>query len=72
MLKLVHRDTVSATRPVNLHDFLAVMELGLEDRNSDSFDWGYGDTFGEDPRFELFEGWVPLEGSEVRQEISQK
>jgi hypothetical protein len=47
------------------------MDLGLADRNRDSFDWGYGDTFSEGPRFE-FEGWVPWEDSEGCETIYQR
>ncbi|GKZ34541.1 hypothetical protein AbraIFM66950_004817 [Aspergillus brasiliensis] len=64
ILKLVWRDTISAIRPIDLRDFVSVMEQGLEDRNSDSFDWGYGTTFSKGPRFEPLEGWVPWEDSE--------
>ncbi|RHZ58433.1 hypothetical protein CDV55_105312 [Aspergillus turcosus] len=63
MLKLVHRDTVSATRPLDLHGFLSVMELGPSDRQHLSFDWGYGNTFHYEDRFN-FNGWVPVEHSE--------
>ncbi|OJJ66408.1 hypothetical protein ASPBRDRAFT_59812 [Aspergillus brasiliensis CBS 101740] len=72
ILKLVWRDTISATRPIDLRDFVSVMEQGLEDRNSDSFDWGYGNTFSKGPRFEPFEGWVPWEDSEVCNTISHR
>ncbi|KAF4220803.1 hypothetical protein CNMCM8980_000386 [Aspergillus fumigatiaffinis] len=63
IFKLLSRDTTSAIPPINLRDSLSVMDLGLADRNRDSFDCGYGDTFSEGPRFE-FEGWVPWEDSE--------
>ncbi|KAL4887874.1 hypothetical protein BDV59DRAFT_196915 [Aspergillus ambiguus] len=71
IFKCVCRDTNLAMRPIDLRDFVSVMELGLEDRNRDSFDWGYGDTFSEGPRFE-FEVWVPREDSEVCETISQR
>ncbi|EAW15052.1 uncharacterized protein ACLA_004660 [Aspergillus clavatus NRRL 1] len=71
IFKRVCRDTNPAMRPIDLRNFVSVMELGLEDRNRDSFDWGYGDTFSEGPRFE-FEGWVPWEDSEVCETISQR
>jgi hypothetical protein len=65
MLKLVHRDTVSATRPLDLHGFLSVMELGPSDRQYLSFDWGYGNTFRYEDRFNRYGWWVPVEYSEV-------
>jgi hypothetical protein len=71
IFKLVCRDTTSAIRQINLRDFLSDMDLGLADRNRDSFDWGYGDTFSEGPRFE-FEGWVPWEDSEGCETIYQR
>ncbi|KAF5857498.1 hypothetical protein ETB97_005712 [Aspergillus alliaceus] len=63
ILKLVHQHTVSAARPLDLRDFVSVMESGLKDRNSDSYDWGYGDTFGRKQRFDAGD-WVPSEYSE--------
>lgn len=63
--KLVRRDTISDIRPIDLRDFVSVMKQGLEDRNPDSCDWGYGNTFSKGPRFEPFKGWVPWEDSEV-------
>jgi hypothetical protein len=71
IFKLVCRDTTSAIRPINLRDFLSIMDLGLADRNRGSFDWGYGDTFSEGPRFE-FEGWVSWEDSEVCETVYQR
>lgn len=66
LLKTVHRDTLSPSRnPFNLRDLLLFFKLHEEERDDEYFDWGHGDTFGVERRYEDFENWNPVAGSEV-------
>lgn len=66
MLRKVHAETVSSTRPFSPHDLLLFFKLHFKERDDDLFDWGYGNSFGSEYRYEDFEVWNPVEGSEVR------
>lgn len=66
MLKDVHAETVSTTRPFSLQDLLLFSKLHFNERDDEFFDWGHGKSFGSELRFEDFENWNPVEGSEVR------
>lgn len=65
MLKKVHAETVSSTRLFNLRDLLLFFKLHFEERDDEFFDWGHGESFGAELRYEDFENWNPVEGSEV-------
>lgn len=70
MLKTVHRDTVSSTRRFDLRDLLLFFKLHQEERDDALFDWGHGDSFGVEFRYEDFENWTPVDGSEVCDHLS--
>lgn len=65
VLKEVHLETVSSTRGFDLRDLLLFFKLHVKERDDEFFDWGYGDSFGAELRFERFDNWNPVQGSEV-------
>ncbi|KAL4775820.1 hypothetical protein BDW60DRAFT_204374 [Aspergillus nidulans var. acristatus] len=65
-----HLQATSSTQDLNLERFWNWLELGLEDRNDDLVDWGFGDAFHgggtswPDKRFDpSYQEWIPVKGS---------
>ncbi|KAL4734789.1 hypothetical protein BDV11DRAFT_197444 [Aspergillus similis] len=72
MLERVHQhlQATSSTQDLNLGWLWNWLELGLEDRNNDLVDWGFGDAFygggtsWPGKRFDPgYQEWIPLKGS---------
>ncbi|KAL4804925.1 hypothetical protein BDV18DRAFT_161324 [Aspergillus unguis] len=73
MLERVHQhlqSTTSSTQEFDLRRLWNWLELGLEDRNNDLVDWGFGDAFDGDDRLwpgmrfdPGYQEWYPVKGS---------
>ncbi|KAL4778890.1 hypothetical protein BJX76DRAFT_342256 [Aspergillus varians] len=65
-----HRQATYSTQDLDLERLLNWLELGLEDRNNDLVNWGFGDAFygggtsWPGKRFDpSYQEWIPVKGS---------
>ncbi|KAL4900083.1 hypothetical protein BDW74DRAFT_103509 [Aspergillus multicolor] len=68
ILERVHQENTCSKQELDLQKLWNWLEAGLEDRNNDLVDWGFGDAFegGDYPgqRFDDgYQEWIPLKGS---------
>ncbi|KAL4803883.1 hypothetical protein BDV18DRAFT_40263 [Aspergillus unguis] len=67
MLELVHRQAASDSQPIDLHKLYKLWGPTIDDRNDESFDWGFGDVFKKSPDGQRFDSeyfeWIPVPGS---------